>query len=62
MQILDLQSVQGVDVANAGSGYTVAPSVTFSTTDGTGTGAAQPQLLVSDSWYCDINKCWWRIY
>ena len=35
-----LQSVQRVDVVNAGSGYTVAPSVTFSTTDGTGTGAA----------------------
>ena len=35
-----LQSVQRVDVVNAGSGYTVAPSVTFSTTDGTGAGAA----------------------
>ena len=35
-----LQSVQGVNVANAGSGYTVAPSVTFSTTDGLGVGAA----------------------
>ena len=35
-----LQSVQRIDVANAGSGYTVAPSVTFSTTDGSGVGAA----------------------
>ena len=35
-----LQSVQRVDIANPGSGYTVAPSVTFSTTDGTGVGAA----------------------
>ena len=35
-----LQSVQGINVANAGSGYTVAPSVTFSTTDGLGVGAA----------------------
>ena len=35
-----LQSVQRVDVSNPGSGYTVAPSVTFSTTDGTGVGAA----------------------
>ena len=35
-----LQSVQRVDVVNPGSGYTVAPSVTFSTTDGSGVGAA----------------------
>jgi hypothetical protein len=35
-----LRSVQRVDVTNAGSGYTVAPSLTFSTTDNTGSGAA----------------------
>jgi hypothetical protein len=34
-----LQSVQRVDVINAGSGYTTSPSVTFSTTDNTGSGA-----------------------
>jgi hypothetical protein len=40
-----LQSVQRVDVVNAGSGYTNAPSVTFRTTDGTGTGAAATATL-----------------
>ena len=40
-----LQSVQRVDVVNPGSGYTVAPSVTFSTTDGTGTGAAATAII-----------------
>ena len=40
-----LQSVQRVDVVNPGSGYTVAPSVTFSTTDGTGTGAAATTII-----------------
>ena len=40
-----LQSVQRVDIVNAGSGYTVAPSVTFSTTDGTGSGAAATASL-----------------
>ena len=35
-----LQSVQRVDVTNPGAGYTVTPSVTFSTTDNTGSGAA----------------------
>ena len=40
-----LQSVQSVNVVNAGSGYTVAPSITFRTTDGTGTGAAATAIL-----------------
>lgn len=40
-----LQSVQRVDVTNAGSGYTVAPSLTFSTTDNTGSGAAATATL-----------------
>ena len=40
-----LQSVQRVDVVNAGSGYTNAPSVTFRTTDGTGAGAAATATL-----------------
>tara|TARA_A200000159_G_scaffold29550_1_gene26165 strand:+ start:839 stop:3403 length:2565 start_codon:yes stop_codon:yes gene_type:complete len=40
-----LQSVQRVDVTNAGSGYTVAPSLTFSTTDNTGSGAAATASL-----------------
>ena len=35
-----LQSVQRVDITNPGAGYTVTPSVTFSTTDNTGSGAA----------------------
>ena len=39
------QSVQRVDVTNAGSGYTTAPSVTFSTTDGTGSGAVASASL-----------------
>ena len=45
MQNPRFQSVQRVDVANPGSGYTVAPSVTFSTTDGTGTGAAATAII-----------------
>ena len=40
-----LQSVQRVDITNAGSGYTTPPSVTFSTTDGTGAGAAATATL-----------------
>jgi hypothetical protein len=40
-----LQSVQRVDLVNAGAGYTNAPSVTFRTTDGTGTGAAATATL-----------------
>ena len=40
-----LQSVQRVDITNAGSGYTTPPSVKFSTTDGTGTGAAATATL-----------------
>ena len=40
-----LQSVQQVNITNAGSGYVNAPSVTFSTTDGTGTGAAASASL-----------------
>ena len=40
-----LQSVQRIDITNAGSGYTTPPSVTFSTTDGTGTGAAATATL-----------------
>ena len=43
-----LQSVQGVNVSNPGSGYTVAPTVTFSTTDGTGSGAAATTILGDD--------------
>ena len=43
-----LQSVQRIDVANAGSGYTVAPSVTFSTTDGSGVGAAATTTIGND--------------
>ena len=39
------QSVQRVDVTNAGSGYTTAPSVTFSTTDNTGSGAVASASL-----------------
>jgi hypothetical protein len=39
------QSVQRVDVANPGSGYTVAPTVTFRTTDGTGSGAAATTVI-----------------
>jgi len=35
-----LQSVQRIDITNPGSGYTVAPLLTFSTTDNTGSGAA----------------------
>ena len=44
-----LQSVQRVDVVNPGFGYTVAPSVTFRTTDGTGTGAAATTVLGDDA-------------
>ena len=44
-----LQSVQRVDVSNPGFGYTVAPSVTFRTTDGTGTGAAATTVLADDA-------------
>jgi hypothetical protein len=40
-----LQSVQRVDVTNAGSGYTTPPSVTFSTTDNTGSGSAATASL-----------------
>ena len=40
-----LRSVQRVDVTNAGSGYTVAPSLTFSTTDNTGSGSAATASL-----------------
>ena len=40
-----LQSVQKVDVSNAGFGYTVAPLVSFRTTDGSGSGAAATTLL-----------------
>ena len=43
-----LQSVQSVNVVNPGSGYTVAPSVTFRTTDGTGTGAAATAIIGND--------------
>ena len=43
-----LQSVQAVNVANPGSGYTVAPTVTFSTTDGTGSGAAATTVIGDD--------------
>lgn len=42
------QSVQRVDVANPGSGYTVAPTVTFRTTDGTGSGAAATTIIGDD--------------
>ena len=34
-----LQSVQGVNIVNSGYGYTVAPSVTFRASDGSGSGA-----------------------
>ena len=40
-----LQSVQSVNVTNAGFGYTVAPLVSFRTTDGSGSGAAATTLL-----------------
>ena len=40
-----LQSVQGVRVLNAGSGYLTAPEVSFRTSDGSGTGAAATTLL-----------------
>ena len=40
-----LQSVQSVNVTNAGFGYTVAPLVNFRTTDGSGSGAAATTLL-----------------
>ena len=43
-----LQSVQRVDVSNPGSGYTVAPSVTFSTTDGTGVSADATATIGND--------------
>ena len=43
-----LQSVQSVNVVNPGFGYTVAPSVTFRTTDGTGSGAAATTVLGND--------------
>jgi len=43
-----LQSVQAVNVSNPGSGYTVAPTVTFSTTDGTGSGAAATTVIGDD--------------
>ena len=43
-----LQSVQAVNVANPGSGYTIAPTVTFSTTDGTGSGAAATTVIGDD--------------
>ena len=43
-----LQSVQRVDVSNPGFGYTVAPTVTFSTTDGTGSGAAATTVIGDD--------------
>jgi len=42
------QSVQRVDVANPGSGYTVVPTVTFRTTDGTGSGAAATTIIGDD--------------
>ena len=40
-----LQSVQSVNVTNAGFGYTVAPLVSFRTTDGSGSGAVATTLL-----------------
>ena len=40
-----LQSVQRIDMTNSGSGYVDAPSITFSTTDGTGTGAVATASL-----------------
>ena len=43
-----LQSVQRVDVSNPGFGYTIAPTVTFSTTDGTGSDAAATTLIGDD--------------
>ena len=43
-----LQSVQRVDISNTGFGYTVAPTVTFSTTDGTGSGAAATTIIGDD--------------
>ena len=43
-----LKSVQSVNVVNPGFGYTVAPSVTFRTTDGTGSGAAATTVLGDD--------------
>ena len=43
-----LQSVQSVNVVNPGFGYSVAPSVTFRTTDGTGTGAAATAIIGND--------------
>ena len=43
-----LQSVQRVDVSNPGFGYTIAPTVTFSTTDGTGSGAAATTVIGDD--------------
>ena len=43
-----LQSVQAVNVVNPGSGYTVAPTVTFRTTDGTGSGAAATTIIGDD--------------
>ena len=43
-----LQSVQKVNISNPGSGYTVAPSVTFSTLDGTGVGAAATATIGDD--------------
>ena len=43
-----LQSVQRVDVSNPGFGYTVAPTVTFSTTDGTGSGVAATTVIGDD--------------
>ena len=43
-----LQSVQSVNISNPGSGYTTIPSVTFSTSDGTGVGAAATATIGSD--------------
>jgi len=43
-----LQSVQSVNISNPGSGYTTVPSVTFSTSDGTGVGAAATATIGSD--------------
>jgi len=43
-----LQSVQSVNISNPGSGYTTIPTVTFSTSDGTGVGAAATATIGSD--------------
>ena len=56
------QSVQRVDVANSGAGYTVAPSVTFRFTGGGdgGTGAAAT-ATIGDGVVGIVTsyECWW---